>query len=362
MQLLARLMDHALTARGERTTIVVATSGDTGGAAVEAFRGRAQADVFVLFPHGRISDVQRRMMTTRHRRQRACARDRRHLRRLPGAGEGHVQPPRLPRPGAALRRQFDQLGAHRRAGGLLLHRRGRARRAARARSPSPCRPAISATSSPAMSPQRMGLPVDRLVIATNVNDILARTLATGSYELRDVVRDHLAVDGHPGVVEFRAAAVRGLSAATRAAVRALMGSLAQSRRFSLSVERAVGDPRAVHRRPRRRGGDRRDHPHRYCARPATASIRTPRSASRSRKRKPAIRRCRWSCSRTAHPAKFPDAVEAACGVRPALAGLARRSCRAAGARHRGCRPIRRRSNDSSSRPAVPRVKEQLHER
>src|SRR6476619_2710793 len=64
MQLLGRLMDHALTARGERTTVVVATSGDTGGAAVEAFRGRARTDLFVLFPRGRISDVQRRMMTT----------------------------------------------------------------------------------------------------------------------------------------------------------------------------------------------------------------------------------------------------------------------------------------------------------
>ena len=64
MQLLARLMDHALAARGERTTIVVATSGDTGGAAVEAFRGRGQSRSVVLFPQGRISDVQRRMMTT----------------------------------------------------------------------------------------------------------------------------------------------------------------------------------------------------------------------------------------------------------------------------------------------------------
>ena len=44
MQLVARLMDHALQQRGERTTIVVATSGDTGGAAVEAFRGREQVD------------------------------------------------------------------------------------------------------------------------------------------------------------------------------------------------------------------------------------------------------------------------------------------------------------------------------
>src|SRR6185312_11549480 len=64
MQLVARLMDHALRLRGERTTIVVATSGDTGGAAVEAFRGRGQVDLVVLFPHGRISEVQRRMMTT----------------------------------------------------------------------------------------------------------------------------------------------------------------------------------------------------------------------------------------------------------------------------------------------------------
>src|SRR5207248_5101959 len=64
MQLLGRLMDHVLSARGERTTVVVATSGDTGGAAVEAFRGRARADLFVLFPNGRVSDVQRRMITT----------------------------------------------------------------------------------------------------------------------------------------------------------------------------------------------------------------------------------------------------------------------------------------------------------
>src|SRR6202171_5823919 len=64
MQLLARLMDHILRERGERATIVVATSGDTGGAAIEAFRGRAQIDLVALYPHGRISDVQRRMMTT----------------------------------------------------------------------------------------------------------------------------------------------------------------------------------------------------------------------------------------------------------------------------------------------------------
>src|SRR3974390_3172612 len=64
MQLISRLMDHVLEQRGQRTTIVVATSGDTGGAAVEAFAGLDNVDLIVLFPHGRISDVQRRMMTT----------------------------------------------------------------------------------------------------------------------------------------------------------------------------------------------------------------------------------------------------------------------------------------------------------
>src|SRR5262245_40456436 len=64
MQLLARLMDHVLRQRGERATVICATSGDTGGAAVEAFRGCAQVDVVVLFPKNRISDVQRKMMTS----------------------------------------------------------------------------------------------------------------------------------------------------------------------------------------------------------------------------------------------------------------------------------------------------------
>ncbi|MFL6827607.1 MAG: pyridoxal-phosphate dependent enzyme, partial [Bradyrhizobium sp.] len=64
MQLISRLMDHVLAARAQRTTIVVATSGDTGGAAVDAFAGLDNVDLVVLFPHGRISEVQRRMMTT----------------------------------------------------------------------------------------------------------------------------------------------------------------------------------------------------------------------------------------------------------------------------------------------------------
>ena len=55
---------HELTKRGERATIVVATSGDTGSAAIAACVGRANLDIVVLHPAGRVSDVQRRQMTT----------------------------------------------------------------------------------------------------------------------------------------------------------------------------------------------------------------------------------------------------------------------------------------------------------
>ena len=60
MQFLARVMDHILAERGARATIVGATSGDTGSAAIEAFRGRATTDIFILHPENRTSAVQRR--------------------------------------------------------------------------------------------------------------------------------------------------------------------------------------------------------------------------------------------------------------------------------------------------------------
>ena len=64
MQLIGQMFQAALSRSGDRVTIVGATSGDTGSAAIEAFRGLKAVDVFILYPHGRVSEVQRRQMTT----------------------------------------------------------------------------------------------------------------------------------------------------------------------------------------------------------------------------------------------------------------------------------------------------------
>ena len=64
LQLVGRLFDEVLRARGTRVTIVGATSGDTGSAAIDGVKGCANVDIVILYPHGRTSDVQRKQMTT----------------------------------------------------------------------------------------------------------------------------------------------------------------------------------------------------------------------------------------------------------------------------------------------------------
>jgi len=315
MQLLARLMDHVLAARGERRTIVVATSGDTGGAAVEAFRGRDQVDLVVLFPHGRISDVQRRMMTT--------------------SDAANVS-------AIAIDGTFDDCQAI--VKGMFNHHAFRDRvRLSGVNSINWARIVAQAVyyftaavslGAPARKiaftvptgnfgdiyagyvAERMGLPIDRLVIATNVNDILARTLATGAYELRDVVPTtspsmDIQVSSNFERLLFDA---YGREAG---AIRAVMASLAQSRRFTLSA-RALSYIRGLF------AADRADEDE------VAATIRTvkretgnfvdPHSAvgiavAEKIPRDPAVPMVVLS---TAHAAKFPDAVEAACGQRPPL--------------------------------------------
>jgi len=315
MQLVARLMDHVLRQRGERTTILVATSGDTGGAAVEAFRGRSQVDVVVLFPHGRISEVQRRMMTT--------------------APDANVH-------ALAIEGTFDDCQALVKA--MFNHHAFRDRmRLSGVNSINWARivaqavyyfAAAVALGAPHRKiaftvptgnfgdvyagyvAQRMGLPVDRLVVATNVNDILVRAFGTGDYEVREVMPTtspsmDIQVSSNFERLLFDAYGRDGKKVA------ALMGSLAQSRRFAISAhalanmrtlfsaDRADEEESAATMRAWKREAG-------YCADPHTA---VALAVAEKETRDPAVPMVVLS---TAHPAKFPQSVEAACGQRPKL--------------------------------------------
>jgi len=106
LQLVGRLFDHVLAERSDRVTIVGATSGDTGSAAIEACRDRDAVDIFILHPHGRVSEVQRRQMTTVDARNvhniavqgtfDDCQDDRQLRQRLRGLGCSQHEPSRRP--------------------------------------------------------------------------------------------------------------------------------------------------------------------------------------------------------------------------------------------------------------------------
>ncbi|MPZ56078.1 MAG: threonine synthase [Rhizobiales bacterium] len=313
MQLLARLMDHVLAQRGERATIVVATSGDTGGAAVEAFRGRAQVDLVVLYPTGRISDVQRRMMTT--------------------APDDNVH-------ALAIDGTFDDCQAI--VKGMFNHHAFRDRvRLSGVNSINWARIVAQAvyyvTSAVALGAPhrkvaftvptgnfgdvyagyvalRMGLPIDRLMIATNVNDILVRTLATGAYEVREVMPTTSPSMDIQVASNFERLLFEANGRDPRT-VRSAMGSLAQSRRFALSA-RALAEIRTTF------AADHADEEE------TAATIRTVlRETGRFVDPHTAVALAVTEKDvhdssppmivlSTAHPAKFPDAVEAACGIRP----------------------------------------------
>jgi threonine synthase len=315
MQLLGRIMDHVLAKRRERITVVVATSGDTGGAAVEAFRGRSQIDLVVLFPNGRISEVQRRMMTT--------------------AAEDNIH-------ALAIEGTFDDCQAI--VKGLFNHHAFRDQvRLAGVNSINFARVVAQVvyyfTAAVALgAPQRkvaftvptgnfgdvfagyvaarMGLPVDRLVIATNVNDILARTLKSGAYEVHAVTPTTSPSMDIQVASNFERALFEATGRDSRA-VRAMMGTLAQSQRFVVPA-RALAELRnsfsadcadeqetaATIRAVRRETG--------YLIDPHTAVAIAVAEKERRDGMVPMV------ALATAHPAKFPDAVEAACGVRPAL--------------------------------------------
>ncbi|MBL4806297.1 MAG: threonine synthase [Rhodobacteraceae bacterium] len=185
MQLIGQMFETTLKKRGERVTIVGATSGDTGSAAIEAFQGLESVDVIILYPHGRVSEVQRRQMST------------------PTASNVHA----LAMDGdfddcqARLKDMFNDFDFRDRVKLAGVNSINWARVMAQvvyfftsAVSLGGPHRKISFTVPTgnfgdifaAYVAKRMGLPIDRLVIATNQNDILHRTLQGGAHEKQGV--------------------------------------------------------------------------------------------------------------------------------------------------------------------------------
>jgi threonine synthase len=314
MQLLVRLYDHVLAASGKVATIVCATSGDTGGAAVEAFRGLAAIRLVVLFPAGRISEVQRRFMTT--------------------AGEANVHV-------AALDGDFDDCQAILKA---LFADEAFVRdvRLTAVNSINLARiiaqtvyyfTTAAALGSPARAmtfavptgnfgdayaghaAAAMGVPMERLIVATNANDIVARALKGGRYErhaIRATTSPAMDIQVASNFERLWFECSGRDSAATAAAFEAFgrtggvdipEPTLGAMREFMGGVAISDGAAAATMRTTFEETGMFID-PHTAVALAGARALADPGAVG------PTV------VLSTAHPAKFPEAVAAATGVAP----------------------------------------------
>jgi threonine synthase len=185
MQFLSRIMDHILAERGLRATIVGATSGDTGSAAIEAFRGRDTTDIFILHPKGRTSEVQRRQMTT-------VLDANVHNIALEGTFDDCQDAVKAMFNNHAFRDRVRLSGVNsinwgRIVAQIVYYFTSAVAIGAPHRKVSFTVPTGNFGDVFAgYCAKQMGLPVEKLIIATNANDILRRTLDTGRYEMNGV--------------------------------------------------------------------------------------------------------------------------------------------------------------------------------
>ena len=310
MQLVGRMFEAVLRRRGERIAVVGATSGDTGSAAIEAFRGSEFVDVFILYPHGRVSEIQRRQMTT------------------PGdanvnaiAVDGHFDDCQ-----ALVKNMFNDADfrSEMRLSGVNSINWARIVAqivyyfASASALGSPGRKVAFTVPTgnfgdvfAGYAAKLMGLPIDRLVVATNQNDILHRALASGEYRKSAVLKSispsmDIQVSSNFERALFEA---EGRNASS---VGEYMDSL-KSGGFSIS-RRALS-------RIRETFGSGRCSEAETCSAirsvyEETGEVVCPHTAvgikvAKEFERRPGVPVVALA---TAHPAKFPDAVEQASGV------------------------------------------------
>lgn len=315
LQLVGRLFDHVLAKRGQRVTIVGATSGDTGSAAIEACRGRERIEIFILHPHNRVSEVQRRLMTAVPDANvhniaiegsfddcqdlvKAMFADRALRERLQLSAVNSINWARVMAQIVYYFAAAVSLGAPQRSIGFAV----------------PTGNFGNVYSGYAA--RAMGLPIAQLAVGSNRNDILTRFFETGVQEIRTVepslspsmdiqvssnferlLFDLLNRDGAKvadTMTRFRAEGRLAVDEAAFKQARKLFDG------HRLDDPSTIATMRDVHR-----GTGLVIDPH------AAVGV----AAARALRRDPAVPMVALA---TAHPAKFPDAVEEAVGVRPAL--------------------------------------------
>ncbi len=313
MQLIGQLFETALTRRGEQVTIVGATSGDTGSAAIEAFRGLDAVDVFILFPHGRVSEVQRRQMTT-------PAEANVHALAVNGDFDDCQ---------GRLKDMFNDFGFRDEVRLAGVNSINWARVLAQVvyyftaaiSLGAPHRPVSFSVPTGNFGDifagyiaRRMGLPIEKLVIATNQNDILHRAFTTGAYKTEGVAPSispsmDIQVSSNFERALFDAYGRDGAAVAqmmdelksgggfkvSQGALQSLRETFASGR---VSEEETSATIRDMHER--------------------TGEILCPHTAVGVRVAEDHLGSTPMVTLATAHPAKFPDAVEAATGIRPPL--------------------------------------------
>ncbi|MBB5984844.1 threonine synthase [Sphingobium lignivorans] len=315
LQLLGLLFEKFLSRRETHLTIIGATSGDTGSAAIDAVAGRAGIDIFMLHPAGRVSDVQRRQMTT------VLAPNVHNI-----AIEGSFDDAQ-----ALVKRAFNDPDFSSRYDLSAVNSINWARLVAQVvyyiyagvRLGAPDRSVAFAVPTGNFGDvfagyvaSRMGLPIERLVVATNVNDILHRALSEGDYSQGTVVPTatpsmDIQVSSNFERLLF------DLNGRDGAALAEQMKGFEQTRAMRLT--NAQRDGAAALFSSARIDADGMSRAMRW-AYDAAGQIIDPHSAiglaaAHTAAVDPSVPMVTLA---TAHPAKFRDAVERATGVRPGL--------------------------------------------
>ena len=313
MQLIGQMFQAALTRSGDRVTIVGATSGDTGSAAIEAFRGLKAVDVIILYPHGRVSEVQRRQMTT-------PVESNVHALAVDGDFDDCQALVKDMFNDFAFRDDVRLAGVNSINWGRVLAQVVYYFTAAVSLG-APHRPVSFTVPTgnfgdvfAGFIAKQMGLPIVDLVVATNRNDILHRALETGAYRTEGVTPTispsmDIQVSSNFERALFDAydrdgAAVAQLMQEQRAhgGFRISQGALEALREGFSSGRADEADTADTITRTHRDAG----------------MLLCPHSAVGVKVAEEHLGAAPMVTLATAHPAKFPDAVEAATGHRPEL--------------------------------------------